>query len=127
MHLLTPGCLAALHFNGIRAALLRTLFKYLGKQQLYAAQSPEAGEGEPQIVVLEANEAVAAPSRLKSQVIRNVTPQSRSEQEIAGYRDALAWISSWLMLPAMKSEGLIESTGKWLGAKWMQVLVAGRN
>ena len=126
MHLLTPRCLAALRFNGIRAALLRTLFEYLGKQ-LYAAQSTEAGEGRSQIVVLEAAEAVAAPSWLKSQVIRNVTPQSRSEQEIAGYRDALAWISSWLMLPPMKSEGLIESTGKWLGAKWIQVLAAGQN
>ncbi|MEL2361101.1 cell filamentation protein Fic, partial [Klebsiella pneumoniae] len=30
--------------------------------------------------------------RLKSLVIRNATPKSRSEQEIAGYRDALALI-----------------------------------
>lgn len=114
--------------------MLRTLFEYLRKQHLYAAQFSEAAKGQPQIAVLGDTEssnrlegAVAAPSRLKSQVVRNVTPQIRSEQEIAGYRNALAWICPWLMLRAMKSEGLIESTGKWLGEKWIQILVAGEN
>lgn len=114
--------------------MLRTLFQYLGKQQLYPAQSPEAGNGQPQITVLEATDsfnrpegAVVAPSRLKAQVVRNVTPKSRSEQKIAGYRNAPAWISSRLMLRAMKSEGMTESMGEWLGAKWIQVPVEGEN
>jgi Fic family protein len=99
MHSLTPEYLAALRFDGTQAATLRTLGEYQGKQQLYAAQSPEALKGLCQIAVLESTESsnrlegvVVAPSRLKSLVIRNATPKSRSEQEIAGYRDALALI-----------------------------------
>ena len=42
MHSLTPEYLAALRFDGTQAATLRTLGEYQGKQQLYAAQSPEA-------------------------------------------------------------------------------------
>jgi len=99
MHSLTPEYLAALRFDGTQAATLRTLGEYQGKQQLYAAQSPEALKGLCQIAVVESTESsnrlegvVVAPSRLKSLVIRNATPKSRSEQEIAGYRDALALI-----------------------------------
>ena len=99
MHSLTPEYLAALRFDGTQAATLRTLGEYQGKQQLYAAQSPEALKGLRQIAVVESTESsnrlegvVVAPSRLKSLVIRNATPKSRSEQEIAGYRDALALI-----------------------------------
>ncbi len=93
MHSLTPEYLAALRFDGTQAATLRTLGEYQGKQQLYAAQSPEALKGLCQIAVVESTESsnrlegvVVAPSRLKSLVVRNATPKSRSEQEIAGYR-----------------------------------------
>lgn len=96
MHSLTPEYLAALRFDGIQAATLRTLGEYQGKQQFYAARSPEALKGLRQIAVVESTESsnrlegvVVAPSRLKSLAIRNVTPKSRSEQEIAGYRDVL--------------------------------------
>ncbi|WP_353151650.1 Fic family protein [Chryseobacterium sp.] len=99
MHSLTPEYLAALRFDGTQAASLRLLGEYQGKQQLYTTQSPEALKGLRQIAVLESTESsnrlegvVVAPSRLKSLVIRNVAPKSRSEQEIAGYRDALALI-----------------------------------
>ncbi len=99
MHSLTPEYLTALRFDGTQAATLRALGEYQGKQQLYAAQSPEALKGLRQIAVVESTESsnrlegvVVAPSRLKSLVIRNAAPKSRSEQEIAGYRDALALI-----------------------------------
>ncbi len=99
MHSLTPEYLAALRFDGTQAATLRTLGEYQGKQLLYAAQSPEALKGLRQIAVVESTESsnrlegvVVAPSRLKSLVIRNATPKSRSEQEIASYRDVLALI-----------------------------------
>ena len=49
MHSLTPEYLAALRFDGTQAATLRTLGEYQGKQQLYAAQSPEALKGLRQI------------------------------------------------------------------------------
>ncbi len=45
MHSLTLEYLAALRFDGTQAATLRTLGEYQGKQQLYAAQSPEALKG----------------------------------------------------------------------------------
>ena len=99
MHSLTTEYLAALRFDGTQAATLRALGEYQGKQQLYAAQSPEILKGLRQTAVVESTESsnrlegvVVAPSRLKSLVIRNATPKSRSEQEIAGYRDALALI-----------------------------------
>ncbi|MFA5630871.1 MAG: Fic family protein [Porticoccaceae bacterium] len=99
MNSLTPEYLDALRFDGIQAATLRSLGEYQGKQQFYAAQSPEVLKGLRQIAVVESTESsnrlegvVVAPSRLKSLVIRNATPRSRAEQEIAGYRDALALI-----------------------------------
>jgi len=46
---LTPEYLAALRFDGTQAATLRLLGEYQGKQQLYAAQSPEALKGLRQI------------------------------------------------------------------------------
>lgn len=166
MHSLTLEYLAALRFDGTQAATLRSLDEYPGKQQLYAAQSPEALKGLRQITVVESTESsnrlegvVVAPSRLKSLVIRNAAPKSRSEQEIAGYHDALALIHESaahmsfnegvvlqlhtliseieeacpdmsrdmvrLVLRAMKSEGLIESTGKGRGAKWLRINQGG--
>jgi Fic family protein len=99
MRSLTPEYLAALRFDGVQAATLRTLGEHQGKQRLYATQSPEILKGLRQIAVVESTESsnrlegvVVAPTRMKSLVIRNATPRNRSEQEIAGYRDALALI-----------------------------------
>jgi len=49
-------------------------------------------------------------------MIRNATPRSRSEQEVAGYRDALVR----LVPRAMKGEGLIAPAGKGRGARWIR-------
>ncbi len=100
MQSLTPSFLAALRYDGLQLATLRTLGAYQGKQQqLYAAQSPEALADLRQIAVVESTESsnrlagvVVAPGRLKSLVIKNAVPKSRSEQQVAGYRDALALI-----------------------------------
>jgi Fic family protein len=99
MQSLTPDFLAALRYDGLQAATLRALGEYRGKQQLYAAQSREALADLRQIAVVESTESsnrlegvVVAPARLKSLVIKNAVPKSRSEQEVAGYRDALALI-----------------------------------
>lgn len=99
MHSLTVEYLAALRFDSTQVATLRSLGECRGKQLLYAAQSPEALKGLRQAAAVESTKSsnrlegvVVAPSRLKSLVIRNATPKNRSEQEIAGYRDALALI-----------------------------------
>lgn len=99
MHSLTPTFLSELRFDGLQVATLRTLGEYQGKQQLYFTQSPEVLVGLRQVAVIESTESsnrlegvVVPKNRLKSLVFKNATPENRSEQEVAGYRDALALI-----------------------------------
>jgi len=134
MHSLTPAYLAALRFDGTQAATLRALGEHQGKQRLYAAQSPETLQGLRQMAQIESTESsnrlegvVVAPARLKSLVIRDATPKNRSEQEIAGYRDALARIHASaahmafsenvaLQLHAMLYRYLPQTGGRWKAA-----------
>lgn len=99
MHSLAPDYLASLRFDAQQVATLRALGEYRGKQQLYVTQSPEVLGDLRQVAVIESTESsnrlegvVVAAHRLKSLVLKNATPQSRSEQEVAGYRDALGLI-----------------------------------
>ena len=99
MHSLTPHYLANLRFDARQLATLRALGEYRGKQRLYIAQSPEALGDLKQVAVIESTESsnrlegvVVSKERLKSLVLKNAVPKSRSEQEIAGYRDALSLI-----------------------------------
>ena len=99
MHSLAPDYLATLRFDAQQVATLRALGEYRGKQRLYVAQSPEVLSDLRQVAVVESTESsnrlegvVVAAHRLKSLVLKNATPQSRSEQEVAGYRDALGLI-----------------------------------
>ena len=99
MHSLSPDFLAQLRFGAQPMATLRALGEYRGKQQLYMAQSPEVLSDLRQVAVVESTESsnrlegvVVAAHRLKSLVLKNATPRSRSEQEVAGYRDALGLI-----------------------------------
>ncbi len=99
MHSLSPDFLARLRFDGSHLATLRALGEHRGKQRLFVAQSPEVLRDLLQVAVVESTESsnrlegvVVAPARLKSLVLRNAAPKSRSEQEVAGYRDALGLI-----------------------------------
>ena len=99
MHSLAPEFLTSLRFDGLQIATLRALGEYRGKQQLFVAQSPEVLSGLRQIASIESTESsnrlegvVVPKDRLKSLVIKNATPQNRSEQEVAGYRDSLGLI-----------------------------------
>lgn len=99
MHSLSPDYLAKLRFDAQQLATLRALGEYRGKQQLYVAQSPEVLNDLRQVAVVESTESsnrlegvVVAAHRLKSLVLKNAMPRSRSEQEVAGYRDALGLI-----------------------------------
>ncbi len=99
MHSLIPEYLAKLRFDAQQLATLRALGEYRGKQQLFVSQSPEVLSGLRQLAVVESTESsnrlegvVVAAHRLKSLVLKNAAPQSRSEQEVAGYRDALGLI-----------------------------------
>ncbi len=95
MHSLSHDYLARLRFEARQLATLRALGEYRGKQRLYFAQSPEVLNDLRQVAVVESTESsnrlegvVVAASRLKSLVLKNATPKSRSEQEVAGCRDA---------------------------------------
>lgn len=99
MNSLSPDYLARLRFDAQQLATLRALGEYRGKQQLYVAQSQEVLRDLRQVAVVESTESsnrlegvVVPVHRLKSLVLKNATPKSRSEQEVAGYRDALGLI-----------------------------------
>lgn len=99
MHSLSPDFLATLRFHARQLATLRALGEYRGKQQLYVTQSPEVLSDLRQVAVVESTESsnrlegVVVPAhRLKSLVLKNAEPKDRSEQEVAGYRNAVGLI-----------------------------------
>lgn len=99
MHSLSPQFLAGLRFDANQAATLRAVGEYRGKQALFYRQAPEVLKGLREIAVIESSESsnrlegvVVAANRLKALIAHNTEPRDRSEQEVAGYRDALALI-----------------------------------
>lgn len=88
--------LAALTFQPDDLSTLAQIGTYRGKQELYAQQAPEMLEALRRSAVVESIESsnrierVEAPrERIRSLVEHRTRPENRSEQEIAGYRDAL--------------------------------------
>jgi Fic family protein len=70
--------------------------EYKGKQELFKEQSPQLLETLRQVAVIQSTESsnriegITAPSqRLRQLVAHKATPQNRSEQKLAGYRDVL--------------------------------------
>jgi len=99
MHSLTPAYLEKLAFGADRLATLRALGEHRGKQALYFHQAPEILKGLRDVAVIESTESssrlegvTVRPARLKPLVLKRADPKNRSEQEVAGYRDALALI-----------------------------------
>lgn len=79
--------------------IVRQIAEYRGKQELFKTQSPQVLEMLRQVAVIKSTECsnriegVIAPlARIKDLVAHKTEPQNRSEQEIAGYRDALSTI-----------------------------------
>jgi hypothetical protein len=75
---------------------IRTIGEYKGKQELFKEQSPQVLSTLQQAAIIQSTESsnriegVEAPlQRIKALVAQKTTPQNRSEQEIAGYRDVL--------------------------------------
>lgn len=99
MNSLSEKYLKDLSFSTDEAAAMRVLGEFQGKQALYYKQSPETLESLKQTAVIESSESsnrlegITAPKeRIEALVLKNSTPKDRSEQEIAGYRDALSLI-----------------------------------
>ena len=96
VHSLSPTYLDGLHFEGHHLETLIRLGEYQGKQALYADRIPEVLRTMRRVAQVESAESsnriegVEAPRRrIESIVLENTSPTNRSEQEIAGYRDAL--------------------------------------
>lgn len=99
MHSLTRPFLDGLTLTTTQGSTLRALGEHRGEQALYRRQTPEALETLRTVAIIESTESSsrlegveATPARLRDMILRNATPIDRSEQEIAGYRDALALI-----------------------------------
>jgi Fic family protein len=99
LHSLTPKYLDRLRFDAQQGATLRAIGEYRGKQELFYRQAPEVLKGLREIAAIESSESsnrlegvIVPANRLKALMARNATPRDRSEQEVAGYRDALALI-----------------------------------
>mgnify|MGYP001567300999 CR=1 FL=1 len=91
--------LEQLKFDSNQLATLRELGEYRGKQILYSKQSPEVLESLQETARIESTESsnrlegIEVPhKRLENLILQNSKPKNRSEQEVAGYRDALALI-----------------------------------
>ena len=91
--------LDALVFTAEHASTIRALGECRGKQKLYEKQSPELLTGLKTAAKIESTDAsnriegITAPeARLQAIVRDREAPRNRSEQEIAGYRDALELI-----------------------------------
>ncbi len=99
MKSLDPRLLDGLTLTPQHGSTLRALGEHRGEQELFRQQTPEALETLRTVAMVESAESsnrlegvVAAPDRLRAVVLRDAAPADRSEQEIAGYRDALAFI-----------------------------------
>ncbi len=99
MHSFSPTFLDRLTFSTEEAAALTALAEARGRQDLFIYQRPEVLESLRQAAVIESSESsnrlegITAPrERIEALILRPTEPRDRSEQEIAGYRDALALI-----------------------------------
>lgn len=93
---LTPQFLEHLRLSAADGATLTALGECRGRQDLYRRQIPELLAGLKDAAIIESSESsnriegvVAPHQRIEALVLKRAAPQNRSEQEIAGYRDAL--------------------------------------
>jgi len=99
MHSLTDTYLQALKFSTAQASMLQKLGEFRGKQALFSQQTPEMLDSLKNAAMVESSESsnrlegITAPHhRIEAVVANNAQPENRSEQELAGYRDALRGI-----------------------------------
>lgn len=99
MRSLTPDFLQKLKFSAAQLDTLSQIGTYQGKQALYVDQLPEVMKTMRRIAQIESVESsnriegIEAPrKRVQGIVLETTNPGNRSEQEIAGYRDALKMI-----------------------------------
>lgn len=96
MSSLTLSYLGNLNFTAEQVSTLRLLGEYRGKQALFFKQSPETLKSLRLVAKIESSESsnrlegIELPhKKIAELVLKEAAPKNRSEQEIAGYRDAL--------------------------------------
>lgn len=96
---LHPEYLTRLRFGAAELAAIHRLGEARGRQDLFIRQYPEQLDTLRTHAQVESAESsnriegiVAAPGRVRDLVVHGTQPRDRSEQEIAGYRDALQLI-----------------------------------
>ncbi|MGH7517556.1 MAG: Fic family protein [Gemmatimonadales bacterium] len=96
MYSLSPAFLDAIRLSSADGSSLQALGERRGRQELFRRQTPEVLAALREAAVIESSESsnriegVEAPHpRIEALVLHNAAPRDRSEQEIAGYRDAL--------------------------------------
>lgn len=96
MHSLDIQFLNNLSFSEAQLSTLRAIGECRGRQELYVKQTPETLESLKQVAVIESSESsnrlegiIAPRERVEAIINKSSQPANRSEQEIAGYRDAL--------------------------------------
>jgi len=102
-----PGYLRQLSFSATEISTIHRLGEARGRQDLFVRQFPEQLDTLRTHAIIESAESsnriegvVAPPGRVADLVIRRTEPRNRSEQEIAGYRDALQIIhESYAAMP----------------------------
>jgi Fic family protein len=99
MHSFESGFLERLPIAHSLLRTMRLLGEYRGKEGLYMQQIPQVLESLRQVAIIQSTESsnriegIEAPAdRIKKLVEHKTAPKNRSEQEIAGYREALATI-----------------------------------
>jgi len=96
MNSLTTSYLDDLRLGAADGSTLKALGECRGRQELFRRQTPELLSALRDAAVIESTESsnriegvVAPHHRVEALVLNKATPRNRSEQEIAGYRDAL--------------------------------------
>ncbi|NYZ69630.1 Fic family protein [Endozoicomonas sp. SM1973] len=99
MKSLITDYLNKIHLSLEQTAALRAIGEYKGKQILYAHQKPDVLNSMQKVALVESSESsnrlegiIVSTERVRDLVLHDSTPCDRSEQEVAGYRDALELI-----------------------------------
>jgi len=98
---LNPTALAEMSIPVGTGWLLGACMEARGRQDLWIRQKPEVLAVLREQAIIQSAESsnriegvTIAPDRLRPVVLGNATPRDRSEEELAGYRQALDWIFS---------------------------------
>ena len=131
MYSLAVPFLNQLSLSVPQATTLKAIGEYRGKQELYARQTPQVLESLKIAAMIESVESsnrlegiTAEHARIEALVLKPTTPANRSEEEIAGYRDALEQIhgqaaslpmstNTILQLHAIINRYTSETSGRW--------------